>query len=145
MPAFVLFTVADQTFALPAAQVAQVLRMAAPTAVPGAPPWLRGVLNVHGALVPVVDVATRLGHPPRPMRPERQLVLADAGGRRVALEVDQVLEVRELPEEAVVSRGAFAPGTALVAGAARVSDGVVLVQELGEWLAGDAGGSAHPA
>ena len=66
MPAYVLFETASQTFALPAAEVRQVLRMAAPERVPGAPAALRGVLNVHGAIVPVVDVRARLGLPPRP-------------------------------------------------------------------------------
>lgn len=145
MAAFVLFTVSSQTFALPAAEVAQVLRMAAPTPVPGAPAWLRGVLNVHGELVPVVDASRRLGNPPRPMRPERQLLVVAGGDRRVALEVDEVLEIRELPDGALLPRGAFAPEVALVAGAAKVADGVVLLQDAREWLAaGEAAGGQAP-
>ena len=65
MAAFVLFKAADQTWALPASAVAQVLRMAKPAPSPGAAPHVQGVLNVHGVLVPVVDARVRLGAPAR--------------------------------------------------------------------------------
>jgi chemotaxis signal transduction protein len=145
MSALVLFTASGRTFALPAACVAQVLRMAAPAPVAGAPPWLRGVLNVHGELLPVVDVAARLGLSRTPMSPQRQLVVVEADGRRIALEVDEVLEVREVGEEAFLPRGRFAPSAPLVAGAARIEDAVVLVQDVAAWLAaGEAAAGAAP-
>jgi purine-binding chemotaxis protein CheW len=126
MPAYLLFEAAAQTFALPASAVRQVLRMAAPAPVPGAPPALRGVLNVHGALVPVVDVRARLGLPVRPLDPDAHLVLADVAGGSVALEVDRVLDVRDVPDGAAT----LPLGSDLVSGAARLADGVVLVQSL---------------
>jgi purine-binding chemotaxis protein CheW len=135
MAAFVLFTAASQTFALPASCALQVLRMAAPTPVPGATPHLRGVLDVHGTLVPVVDVAARLGALPRAARPEDQLLLAEVGGRRVALQVDRVLEVREVPEESVETHPEWISTSPLTTGAVRLPEGVVVVQALESWLA----------
>lgn len=132
MASFVFFTAASQTYALPAACVVQVLRMAAPTPVPGTPPHVRGVLNVRGLLVPVVDVRVKLGAPPAPPRPGDHLIVAAEGNRRVALAVDRVLGVRELPDAAVERDPA---PSLLVAGAVKVEDGVVLVQALGPWLA----------
>ena len=137
MAAFVLFKAADQTWALPASAVVQVLRMAKPAPSPGAPPHVRGVLNVRGVLVPVVDARVRLGAPPRPPSPQDRLVLVDDGTARVALQVDEVLEVCEVPDDAVEGRAAAA-GSPLVAGALRLPDGVVLVQSPGAWL------GAHP-
>jgi purine-binding chemotaxis protein CheW len=130
MSAYLLFEAASQTFALPAHEVRQVLRMAAVTPVPGAPAALRGVLDVRGTLVPVVDVRVRLGLPSRPPDPDGHLILARAGSRLVALEVDRVLEIRELSEGASESPGAWSFGSALVAGAVKLRDGVVLVQAL---------------
>jgi len=130
MSAYLLFEAASQTFALPAHEVRQVLRMAASAPVPGAPAGLRGVLNVHGTLVPVVDVRARLGLPARPPDPDGHLILARAGGRLVALEVDRVLDVRDLPDGADEGPGGWSFGSTLVSGAVRVADGVVLVQAL---------------
>jgi purine-binding chemotaxis protein CheW len=130
MPAYVLFETASQTFALPAADVRQVLRMAAPARVPGAPAALRGLLNVHGSLVPVLDLRARLGLPPRPLDPESHLLLASTGGRLVALEVDRVVEVREVADGAAASEVAASLGSDLVAGAVTLPDGVVVIQAL---------------
>ena len=130
MPAYVLFETASQTFALPAADVRQVLRMAAPERVPGAPATLRGLLNVHGSLVPVLDLRARLGLPSRPPDPDSHLLLALAGDRLVALEVDRVIEVREVAGGAVAPDVASSLGSELVAGAVTLPDGVVVVQAL---------------
>ena len=135
MSAYLLFEAASQTFALPAHEVRQVLRMAAAAPVPGAPAGLRGVLNVHGTLVPVVDVRARLGLPPRPPDPDGHLVLAVAGARLVALEVDRVLDVRDVPDGAHAGTEGWAFGSTLVSGAVRVADGVVLVQALDRFTA----------
>lgn len=135
MAAFVMFTASSQTFALPAADVDQVLRMAAPTRVPGAPAWVRGVLNVHGELVPVLDVAARLGAAPRDARPDEQLLVLSRGGRRVALQVERVLEVRELPDAGLAHLPGWAAGAPPLAGAALLPDGVILVQSIEPWLA----------
>lgn len=136
MAAFVLFKAADQTWALPASAVVQVLRMAAPAPSPGAPPHVRGVLNVHGALVPVVDARVRLGAAPRAAAPQDRLVLVIEGAGCLALQVDEVLDVREVPDDAV--EGARVAGSPLVSGALRLEDGVVLVQSPGAWLGRDA-------
>jgi purine-binding chemotaxis protein CheW len=133
MAAFVLFKAAGQTLALPAAAVVQVLRMAAPAPAPGAPPHVRGVLNVRGTLFPVVEARALLGAASRPPRAGDRLLLVADGDRRVALEVDDVIDVRELADAAVAAPpdGARSP---LVAGALRLDDGVVLVQAVEGWL-----------
>ncbi|WP_242341428.1 MULTISPECIES: chemotaxis protein CheW [Anaeromyxobacter] len=136
MASFVLFTAASQTFALPATCALQVLRMAAPTPVPGAPPHVRGVLDVHGMLVPVVDVAARLGAQVRPPRAEDQLLVVEIAGRRVALEVERVLEIREVPDAAVSPYPEWIAPDPLAAGLVRLPQGTVVIQALEEWLRG---------
>jgi chemotaxis signal transduction protein len=138
MAAFVLFEAANTTFAVPAADVVQVLRMVAVAPVPGAPPFIRGILNLHGTLVPVVDVGARLSGAPRPLHPDDQLLLASAGGRLLALEVERVRDVVEVPDApADAPWGATAP---LAAGAIALPGGAVVVQSLDGWasLAADA-------
>jgi purine-binding chemotaxis protein CheW len=132
MAAFVLFEAADTVFALPAADVVQVLRMAAVAPVPGAPAFVRGVLNVHGTLVPVVDVRARLSGSSRPASPQEHLLLARSGGRLLALEVDRVRDVVELPG-AEPERGAWGDAAPLAAGAIALPDGAVVVHSLDAW------------
>jgi purine-binding chemotaxis protein CheW len=140
MPAFVVFEAASRTLALPAGDVVQVLRNAATAPVPGAPPWVRGVLDLRGRVVPVIDVRARLGEGSRPPRPEDQLLVARAGARLVALEVERVVEVRDA-EAGEVEEGSLGLEAPLVAGAVRRGGEVVLVQALGPWLEGLDGAS----
>lgn len=144
MAAFVIFEAAGQTLALPASSVVQVLRMAAPVPAPGAGPHVRGVLNVHGRIAPVVDVRAALGGPSRPPRPQDKLLLVSHRGRLAALEVDEVLDVREVPGHAVEEAPPLARSP-LVAGALRLEDGVVLVQSPGAWVEGAAAPAAPAA
>lgn len=143
MASFVLFAAAGQTWALPASSVVQVLRMAAVSPAPGAPPHVRGVLNVHGRLVTVIDVRVRLGAAPRPARPSDRLLLVEDGGRLVALEVDEVQDV-VTREDAVQDDPALARSP-LVAGALRLEEGVVLVHAAESWVRAGAGVEAGGA
>jgi purine-binding chemotaxis protein CheW len=135
MPAFVLFEAAGTTFALPAADVVEVLRMAATAPVPGAPAHLRGVLDLRGALVPVVDVRVRFGARQRPPRPEEQLLVVRSAGRLVALEVDRVRDLVEVPADGYQAAAEWAAGAPLAAGALALPEGAVVVHAVDGWLA----------
>jgi purine-binding chemotaxis protein CheW len=56
-----VFSLGKQQFALPVGQVSTVVPRAALTALPGAPVELLGLLRLHGALCPVIDIRARLG------------------------------------------------------------------------------------
>jgi purine-binding chemotaxis protein CheW len=91
----VLLVAADRTlFGIPVEQVREVLRSAAVSWVPGSPPVLRGIVNVRGAIVTVLDLqALRSG--------ERavtagSVVLLEYGSRLIGLAVHAVHDVRVL-------------------------------------------------
>jgi chemotaxis signal transduction protein len=65
--------------------------------LPGAPPFVSGVVNVRGTLVPLVDLGLLLGGPPA--NPNGWLVVLDLAGRRCALAVDAlpVLSAADAP------------------------------------------------
>lgn len=117
--------------------------MAAPSTAPGAPRHVRGVLNVHGRLAPVIDVRACLGGPSRPPSPGDRLLLVSDGPRIAALEVDDVLEVRDLPDDALEPAPPLARSP-LLAGALRLEGGVVLVQSPTAWLEGAATSGQAP-
>jgi purine-binding chemotaxis protein CheW len=81
--------------AVPLAQVVETLRPLPVMALAGAPPFVAGLSIIRGAPVPVVDVGALLpgSEPPRPTR----FVLLRLEERRVALALEGVLGVEELP------------------------------------------------
>ena len=78
-----------QWFALPAACVQQVLPLVACTRLPGAPPFVRGVMAVRGLPLPVLDLAHALGHPPAAAG-EATVLAVHAGGHAFGVVVEDV-------------------------------------------------------
>lgn len=103
----VLCRVSTHRVAVPLEAVREATWIAAATPLPGAPPWLLGLLDLRGALVPVVDVDGRLQRAVREPDLGEMLVIcgvsgggrADPGGRRtLAVLVRHVIGVAALAD-----------------------------------------------
>jgi purine-binding chemotaxis protein CheW len=103
----VVFKVAGAEYAIPAADVLHMETFTGATPVPGAPPYVAGLVQVRGRVVPVVDVRARFALPPRQASqdpdavPEARVVVVQAGTRVVGLLVDSAREVVRIPPEAL--------------------------------------------
>ena len=91
--------VGDVDYALPARRVVEMETYPGATPVPGAPPWVAGLVQVRGRVVPAIDVRARLGLPPAPVTLDTRVVLVERGARVVGLVVDRAREVLALPDE----------------------------------------------
>jgi purine-binding chemotaxis protein CheW len=60
---YMTFKLGDELFAIKVSQVREVLEVLQITKVPTAPPYMRGVVNVRGQAIPVVDLRLRFGLP----------------------------------------------------------------------------------
>ncbi|MEP6571122.1 MAG: chemotaxis protein CheW [Gemmatimonadota bacterium] len=89
---FVTFRVGSQEFALNIFQVERILRYSKPASLPKSPDYLEGVVPYAGGVVPVIDLRKRLSVEARLREETRQMVL-ELEGQRIAVVVDQVLEV----------------------------------------------------
>lgn len=82
------------TCALPLSNVVETMRPLPLSPVAGVPAFVRGVSVVRGEPTPVINLATLLGGPDS--REPQRLILLRVPERRLALEVDEVLGLREL-------------------------------------------------
>ena len=95
------FKLGAEEYAVNVAQVQEIVRLSTLTRVPHAPPYVEGVVNLRGRIVPVVDLARRFELPPRERTKATRVIIAAVGGRTVGMLVDAVTEVLRLPDEAV--------------------------------------------
>ncbi|MEM7349660.1 MAG: chemotaxis protein CheW [Acidobacteriota bacterium] len=57
------FTLADEEYAVSILQVREIVEFQGTSRVPMTPPWIRGVMNLRGTVVPVIDLAVKFGLP----------------------------------------------------------------------------------
>jgi purine-binding chemotaxis protein CheW len=63
---YLSFFLAGEEYALGILQVREIIEYTPVTRMPGSPSWVRGVFNLRGSVVPLVELAARLGLPPGP-------------------------------------------------------------------------------
>jgi len=122
---------------VPAGVLLELTRAVAVTPLPKAPPIVEGVINLRGALVPVLDIRQRLGLPARPLTPDQHFIIARSGRRLVALRVDRALDLVAVEESAIESAARVTTGVEYVAGIAKVADGLLVIHDLENFLATD--------
>lgn len=137
--ALVVFLVEGHRYALPVAAVHRVLAMVAVSPLPKSPPIALGVINLHGRIVPVLDIRRRFDLPARGAALAGHLMVARTSRRTLALPVDEVLGVREIAVDAVTAPDAVLPGIGHVAGIVALPDGLLFIHDLDTFLSVDEG------
>ncbi|HET6935332.1 MAG TPA: chemotaxis protein CheW [Candidatus Angelobacter sp.] len=92
------FRVGRETFGVPIALVHEIVRVPEITAVPDSPPYVEGVINLRGKIVPVVDLRKRFGERTITAHKKNRILVAEIEGKRVGLMVDAASEVLRLQE-----------------------------------------------
>lgn len=99
------FTSAGEAFALPIRQVKEIIQYGGVTEIPLTPPYIRGVINLRGAVVPVLDLAVRFDKPQTEVRRQTSIVIVELLNEEsqldVGLVVDAVSEVIDIPADAI--------------------------------------------
>lgn len=98
---YLTFHVAGHTYAMRIVAIKEIIEYGALTAIPLMPAFIRGVINLRGAVVPVIDLAARMGFPAS--EPSRRTCIVivemphDGEVFDMGVVVDGVSEVMELP------------------------------------------------
>lgn len=93
------FRLGEMQLVAPLDQVLEVLPSPAITLVPGTKPWLKGVANVRGNLLTIVDLCEYFGKPPVFVDDRARLMVMNVPGLNTALLVNEVLGLRHFDEE----------------------------------------------
>ena len=135
-PQYLGFHLAGEECAVSILRVREIIEYEAVTRVPGTPPWVRGVMNLRGSVVPVIDLAVKLGLPETVVTKRTCIVVSevDLDGERVVMGVvaDAVSQVMDLAASEIEPPPAF--GTAVrvdyLLGLGRLKDRFVLLLDI---------------
>lgn len=132
-----VFGLDDLRYALRLPTVQRVIRIVEITPLPDGPNVVLGVINLHGQIVPVVDIRQRFHLPQREARLSDQLIIAQTTKRTVALVVDAVAGLAERSDNVVTFAEKIVPGLDYVEGVVKLEEGLVLIHDLDAFLSLD--------
>lgn len=105
------FALAAEVFALPISHVKEIIQYGGVTPIPLTPSYIRGVINLRGHVVPVLDLAVRFGKPAVEEGRRTCIIIVemhdDMHSMDIGLVVDMVSEVLEIPAAAIEPAPAF--------------------------------------
>jgi purine-binding chemotaxis protein CheW len=126
---FLLLELGGGLYAVASTAVREIVPTVATTRLPGAPAHVRGLMNLRGVLVTVVDPGPQLtGRPARNL--EGSTIVVQAGERLLGIRVDEVRDVQTLELSAAEALPYESVGRGLVRGLGRLGDEVVIVLDV---------------
>jgi purine-binding chemotaxis protein CheW len=137
---YLTFLLGSETFALSIQAVKEILQYADPTSVPMMPDCIRGVINLRGSVVPVMDLAVRFGRAPSAVGRKTCIVIleiaAEGAVHRFGVLADAASEVLEIAADTIEPVPEFGVriDSRFVSGLAKVAGGFVIVLEAGQLL-----------
>ncbi len=97
----IAFRVGAQEFCVDVRQVREIRGWTPATALPHTPGYVRGVINLRGAVLPIVDLASRLGFGETDPSARHVIIVAEIGAQLVGLLVDAVSDILTVTDDMV--------------------------------------------
>ncbi len=114
-------------------QIQEIIPFRRVTRLPGAPPFVRGLINVRGTIVTVIDLGVRLDPSCAPIE-DGSVLLTRYHDRTIGLAVDEVLDVRGVVVEDAPAQPANGGGGGVVRGVSTVDARAVVILDLDAML-----------
>ncbi|GAC1362519.1 MAG: hypothetical protein NVS2B12_06780 [Ktedonobacteraceae bacterium] len=136
---YLIFSLADREFAIKAELVQGVERLVDVTPVPNVVQWVKGVINLRGSIVSVVDMRMFLDLEPLPSTPRTRLLSLQQNDMVICLVVDSVSEMLPVPTTAIFNgnlRQATIPpwATPYTTGSALLANRVIVILDVARLL-----------
>ncbi len=131
------FQVGRETYGVPITALHEIVRVPEITAVPDAPDYLEGVINLRGKIVSVVDLRKRFGQQSTGLDRRSRILVVEHGGRLVGMIVDSASEVLKIPESEIEAAPAMMQegGLDCVTGLGKYQGRLIILLDIGKILA----------
>ncbi|HXT07809.1 MAG TPA: chemotaxis protein CheW [Roseiarcus sp.] len=98
---YITFRIGSQYYCIDIMSVREIRGWTPATALPRAPGYVRGVINLRGVVLPIIDLADRLGFEPTEPTQRHVIIVAQTGKHVVGLLVDAVSDIIAMPADKV--------------------------------------------
>ncbi|RMF93556.1 MAG: chemotaxis protein CheW [Nitrospinota bacterium] len=98
---FLTFFLAGEEYGIEILKVHEIIGMMPITRVPRTPPFIRGVLNLRGKVIPIIDLRLKFGMEAREQTDETCIIVVQVQGVETGIIVDKVSEVLDITDEEI--------------------------------------------
>ena len=120
----IIFKLGREEYGMDILRVQEIKRMMSITRVPSTPPFIKGVINLRGSVLPVIDLRTRLGLVEAELGDAARIIVIMANETTVGFIVDEVVEVTTINTQNVEVAHALSTGlsTEYISGIAKADN-----------------------
>jgi purine-binding chemotaxis protein CheW len=135
----VTFGVGDEEYAVPILSVQEINRMMEITRVPQSPPFVEGVINLRGKIIPVVDLRKKFGMANTEQTKDHRIIVVEVQNRVIGFTVDRVSEVLRISRDVVDTAPQMVTGVDIdyVDGVGKLDDRLLILLSLTRLFAMD--------
>src|SRR5208283_5160918 len=132
----VTFNLGNEEFAVAILKVQEINRMKEITRVPNSPPYVEGVINLRGKVIPVVNLRRKFGLDPKENNEQTRIMIMDIQGITMGLVVDSVSEVLRIPSKTVEPTPPMASNISaeFIKGIAKVDERLIILLDMDRLL-----------
>lgn len=98
----IAFAVGKQEFCIDVMSVREIRGWTPATVLPHSQPYVRGVINLRGAVLPIMDLSVRLGFPPADAMGRHVIIVVHVGTQMVGLLVDAVSDILTVGDDEIL-------------------------------------------
>jgi len=137
---FLTFTLEDNVYGLPIRFVTEIIGIQVATKVPETPDYVKGIINLRGRIIPLIDVRLKFGKEGIPYNERTCIIVIDVNAVAVGLIVDMVDDVLTLDDSQIAlppSGGALGFENRYIEGIGKAGDTVLLLLDAEKLLKAD--------
>ncbi len=133
---YLTFVLGREIYGLGILQVREIIGMTDITAVPGTPKFVKGVINLRGRVVPVIDARVKFGMPEAAPTDRTCIIVVDVGEADIGLVVDEVSEVLNITSDQIEDTPSFGADvdTEFILGMGKAGDRVTILLDISKVL-----------
>jgi len=135
---FMTFTIEQETYGIEIRYVTEIVGIQQSTELPESPGYIKGIINLRGKIIPVMDVRLRFSKPQKEYDDRTCIIVADFSGMSVGLIVDSVSEVIMLENENIIEmQSGVGINNRFVKNVGKIGGDVILLLDCSNLLTGE--------
>jgi purine-binding chemotaxis protein CheW len=140
---YLTFSLVDEEYGIGILKIKEIIGMLPITSVPQTPEFVKGVINLRGKVIPVMDLRLRFGMPPIEYSERTCIIVVEIAGQagtvQIGIVVDAVSEVLNIKRDDIEETPTFGTklNTGYILGMAKMEGGVKILLNIDQVLSGD--------